>query len=171
MPKKNKTEIINNSYEQLNDSQGVIVADYRGTDVSSMSELRNQLREKGSSATVQKNTLTKIVFNKLKLEYPDEMLKGPSIVINSKKEPVLMSKVIVDFAKSNENFTIKGGFLDSEYLSVDSIDELAKLPTKPELIAKTVGLIKAPLTGLVSTLSSPVNGFINVLDNIKNKKQ
>ena len=52
----------------------------------------------------------------------------------------------------------------------DQVKDLSKLPSREELIAKTVGLIKSPLNGLVGTLSNPLRGFINVLNNVKNNK-
>ena len=82
-----------------------------------------------------------------------------------------MSKDIVNFSKENEKLTIKGGFLSEDFIDVKTVNQLAKLPSRDELIAKTVGLIKAPVTGLVMTLASPVSGLINVLNNIKSKKQ
>ena len=81
-----------------------------------------------------------------------------------------MSKILVDFSKENENLSVKGGVLEGKFISNEEITKLSKLPSKAELIAKTVGLIKGPLTGLVGTLSNPINGFINVLNNIKNNK-
>ena len=64
-----------------------------------------------------------------------------------------------------------GQFLNEDYIDVKMINQLAKLPSRDELIAKAVGLIKAPLSGLVARLATPVNGLVNVLNNIKEEKQ
>ena len=166
-----KEKNVDKLAENIEKSRGVIVAGYSGLTVSELTELRSNLRADGSFATVFKNGITKRAFGKLKRTYPEELLKGPNIIVYSETDAVSMSKHVVDFSKNNEKLIIKGGFLSEDYIDFKMIDQLAKLPSRDELIAKAVGLIKSPITGLVMSLASPVNGLVNVLNNIKSKKQ
>lgn len=166
--KEKKVEYL---VENISNSRGLIIADYSGLSVTELSELRGNLREVGSFATVFKNGVTRRALGKLNRNYPEELLKGPNIIVYSETDAVGMSKKVVDFSKNNEKLTIKGGFLSEDYIDIKMIDQLAKLPSREELIAKAIGLIKSPITGLVMSLSSPVNGLVNVLNNIKSKKQ
>ena len=169
--KKEKVGDLASIREMIDESKFIVMADYRGLDVSSVTDLRRQLRDNDAKAKVCKNTLTRRVFKEHSLEYPSKVLVGPTMVVTSSKDASSVSKILVEFSKGNEDLSIKGGILDNQYVGIDVITELSKLPSKEELIAKTVGQIKAPLTNLVISLGSPINSFINVLRAIQDKKQ
>lgn len=168
---KVKEKQVEQLAEIIDSSRGVLVAEYEGLSVSDLTELRSRLRDNGSIARVYKNGISRRAFKKLDRAHPEELLKGPNIIFYSTTDVVSMSKQVVDFSNENEKLTIKGGFLSEDFIDVKTVNQLAKLPSRDELIAKTVGLIKGPVTGLVMTLASPVSGLINVLNNIKSKKQ
>lgn len=165
-----KKEKVKATVNQFQDSEALIISDYKGLNVSDLTELRSRVRSKGFESKVIKNRLFKFVANDFKFDIPDEILKGQNIFFKAEKDVVELTKILVGFSKENENLKVKGGVLDGAFISDSQVTELSKLPSKQELIAKTVGLIKGPLTGLVGTLSNPINGFINVLNNIKNNK-
>ncbi|RAP27373.1 50S ribosomal protein L10 [Candidatus Marinamargulisbacteria bacterium SCGC AG-333-B06] len=165
-----KKEIVKNIEAEFSNSEAIIISDYSGLKVSDITDLRQQLFKEGFYVKVLRNRLTKRAFDNNKYDYPAELLTGQNIVFKSDDNIVGLSKLLVSYQKEYESFEIKGGLLEGNYIDNKQISKLAKLPSKEELIAKTVGLIKGPLTGLVATLSSPVNGFINVLNNIKNNK-
>ena len=166
-----KQKKVDQLTENLKQSRGIIVANYRGLTVTELTDLRSRLRKYGSKATVYKNGITKRAFQISERKCPEDLLKGPNILVTTDTDAVNMSKQVVDFSKETEKLTIKGGFLSEDYIDDKMINQLAKLPSRDELIAKAVGLIKAPLSGLVMRLASPVNGLVNVLNNIKEEKQ
>lgn len=155
---------------QLENSRLVVLSDYRGMTANEMTEFRKELGKSGVSANIYKNTLARRAFNDLNIEFPADLLQGPTIMISTDTDAVEASKTVVKFSKSNEALKIKGGVLQNAHVDESTINELAKLPGRDELVAKAVGLIKAPLTGLVANLSSPVRGLGNVLTAIQNKK-
>ena len=168
---KEKEIKVDNLAKNIEDSRGMIIAHYNGLSVTELTDLRSRLRPHGSYATVYKNGISRRALEKLNREYPEELLKGPNIIVYSAVDAVNMSKQVVDFSKESEKLELKGGFLNEDYIDVKMINQLAKLPSLDELIAKAVGLIKAPLSGLVARLATPVNGLVNVLNNIKEEKQ
>tara|TARA_B100000131_G_scaffold287769_1_gene298647 strand:+ start:336 stop:851 length:516 start_codon:yes stop_codon:yes gene_type:complete len=165
-----KKIIVKDIENEFSDSEAIIVSDYSGLSVGDITDLRQRIFNEGFYVKVLRNRLTKRAFDNQNFEYPEELLKGQNIVFKSDDNIVGLSKILVSYQKEYERFEIKGGLLDGNYIDNKQIGKLAKLPSKEELVAKTVGLIKGPLTGLVATLSSPVNSFINVLNNIKNNK-
>ena len=167
---KNKEKIVNNIESEFQDSEAIIISDYSGLTVEDITELRQRIFKEGFYVKVLRNRLVKIAFDSSKFDYPETLLTGQNIYCKSDDNIVGLTKLLVSYQKEYENFEIKGGLLEGNYIDNKQISTLAKLPSKEELVAKTVGLIKAPLTGLVATLSSPVNSFINVLNNIKNNK-
>ena len=82
-------------------------------------------------------------------QFPDALLKGPSMFCQAKAGVEGLAKLLVEFSKQNQVFRLKGGFLDNHYMDPDQINTLAKLPSKEVLTAKAVGYIKAPVAGLV----------------------
>ena len=165
-----KKALLEQISKEFNDAEAVLISDYSGVSATNMVDLRKQIFNLGLSAKVVKNRIIKRWFDANNYKLPDNLLKGQNIYLKTEDNIVGLSKIIVDYAKENESFQIKGGVLYGNYIDEQQIKDLAKLPSKEELIAKSVGLVKSPLTGLVLTLSSPLNAFINVLNNIKNKK-
>ena len=122
-----KEDIVKNIVDGIDKSRGVIISDYRGLNVGDLTMLRKQLSGEEIVAKVFKNTLTRRALSELKLTYPKEMLLGPNLIVRTENDVVKMSKILVDFAKDNENLTIKGGFLSKDYIDGQAINQLAKL--------------------------------------------
>jgi large subunit ribosomal protein L10 len=166
-----KRDVVQDVKEKVQDASMIVFADYRGLSVSDMTELRQQLSEEQASLTVFKNTMMRIALSELEIEYPDEMLIGPSALVRAEGDPTKVSKLLVKYAKKKECFAIKGGIYEDSIIEDSVIIQLSQLPGREELIAKSVGLIKSPITNLVLCLSSPIQGLINALNAIKEKKQ
>ena len=165
-----KRQAVEDITQKVKDASMIILSDFRGLNVAKLTEFRRELRKQGAQAKVYKNTLTRIAFKNLNLSYPENLLQGPTILVSAVEDVSKLTKAVVEFGKKNEALVIKGGVLDAASLDSNAIKELAKLPSREELIGKTVSLIKAPLTALVQNLSSPLRGFGNVLTAIKNQK-
>lgn len=161
------TEIVG----KLNAASIVFVSDFRGLTVSQITNLRSALRKDEAEAKVYKNKLAKRAFDESGIEYDENLLKGPSLFITTTSDVAKVSKILVTYGKDQEAFKIKGGFLDKKIIDEQAIKELADLPSRDELIARVVGQIKAPITGFVTQLSSPIRGIVGVLNSIEKKKQ
>tara|TARA_B100000586_G_C20085243_1_gene417335 strand:+ start:492 stop:1031 length:540 start_codon:yes stop_codon:yes gene_type:complete len=168
---KQKKKQVEEISQRISGSRVAIVSDYRGLSVPEMTDFRTQINASGGKASVYKNTLIRFAFDSLEIEYPEALLKGPSLLITTDFDAVKVSKIVVNFIKECDKLAIKGGVLDQRHVDDSMIRVLAKLPDRDVLVAKTVGLIKGPLTGLVCGLKSPISGLINVLNSIKDKKQ
>jgi large subunit ribosomal protein L10 len=84
-----------------------------------------------------------------------ETFNGPTAVAISYGDPAALAKVLVEYAKANEVFELKGAFLDSRALDDGEIETLATLPTLDELRGTLIGLLQAPATKLVRLLNEP----------------
>lgn len=166
-----KEAVVQELVSKFQEASLVIVADYRGLNVAKITNLRQQLKKEDAELKVYKNTLMKLALKELKVEFPVEMFEGPSAVIVTKNDVAKTSKVTVNFSEEFESLKIKGGVLSKVVISDGSVQQLAKLPSREELIAKVIGSIKSPLTGLVGVLSGPMRGLVYVLQSIKDKKQ
>ena len=145
-----------------------ILVDYRGLTVEEDTKLRNDLRAAGVKYFVVKNTLLRLAANQTGLEDLDSILHGPTALAVS-EDAVAPAKVISDFAKENETLEIKSGFMDGKILSIDEIKALAKTPNKETLIAKLMGSLNSPISGLARLLSTIAEGGVEIPDLIAKK--
>jgi len=166
-----KEDAVNEICQKVSDSSVSIISGFRGLSVPEISDFRKQIRETGGEASVYKNTLLRFAFDHLGISCPDDVLFGPTLLVTTSLDAAKVSKVVKNCVDNYEGLNIKGGVLDKQHVDEGIIKELAELPGREELISKTVGLVKGPLTGLVFGLKSPISGLINVLNSIQNKKQ
>ena len=115
--------------EALKGATTGVLVDYRGLTVEEDTKLRNDLRAAGVKYFVVKNTLLRLAAKETGLDELDSILHGPTALAIS-EDAVAPAKVIADFAKENEKFEIKSGFMDGKVLSLDEITKLAKTPNK-----------------------------------------
>ena len=168
---KKKEAVVDSIKEKLEASQSVVLIDYRGLTVAEVTELRNQMREAGVEYQVLKNTMIKRAAEKAGIEGLDPILEGPTAVAFGINDPVAPAKLLTKFAKDTKKITIKGGVLAGNAIDVAAVENLAKLPSKEELIAKILGSLNAPITGLVMVLSGVTSKFVRTLEAIRVQKE
>ena len=149
---ENKKEIVAQLTERLEKAQAGVIADFRGLTVAQDTELRTKLREAGVEYTIVKNTLTRFAANAVGLGELDPVLHGPTALATSADDVVAPAKVLVEFAKNNEQLEIKAGFVDGKVLDKDGVNELAKLPSKEVLIAQLLCVLNGNIRGLACVL-------------------
>lgn len=159
-----KKAVVAELIEKIKAAQAGILVDYRGLTVEEDTKLRAKLREAGVEYKVVKNTLTRFAIKELGYDELDEQLNGPTSLAISTEDPVAPAKVISDFAKDNENLTIKAGFLDGKVISLDEIKTLANTPSREVLIAKIMGSLNSPISALARTLQALIDNGVEPAD-------
>ncbi len=157
--------------EKLQKSQSVMFLDYRGLTVSEVTELRNKMRAAGVEYKVIKNTMIRRAAQEAGVEGLDEILEGPTAVAFGYEDPVAPAKILVDFIENAKKTQLKGGVLAGRAMSQAEIKDLASLPSKEQLLAKLMGSLNAPVTGLVMALSGIPRKLVYALNAIKEKKE
>ena len=153
MLKAKKAEVIENLASSLENATAVVVCDYKGLTVSNLEELRRSAKVKGTSVQVVKNTLATIALEKAGMTGLD--LRDTNIFVWS-DDVIAASKVASDFAKSNDKFVVKAGYLDKELADAAKINAFAKLPGREELLGM-----------LASVWMGPIRNFTIGLDALK----
>lgn len=157
--------------EKLQKSQSVMFLDYRGLTVSEVTELRNKMRAAGVEYKVIKNTMMRRAAQEAGVEGLDEILEGPTAVAFGYEDPVAPAKILVNFIENAKKTQLKGGVLAGRAMSQAEIKDLASLPSKEQLLAKLMGSLNAPVTGLVMALSGIPRKLVYALNAIKEKKE
>jgi large subunit ribosomal protein L10 len=143
MDRAQKEAVVAQLNEELGMAASILLTDLSGMDVESINGLRAELRQAGVSYRVAKNTLIKRAIAGTDVEVLSPMLVGPTAMAWHNEEPSLAAKIVKDFVKDNDKFTIKGGYIDGETLEGEgALETLAEMPSKDELRAKTLGLMK-----------------------------
>jgi large subunit ribosomal protein L10 len=161
--KEKKAELVAGYVEQLKESQGIILADYRGLSVNDMSEIRSQIRPVGAKFQVVKNRLLALALKEVDLSLPEEWLVGPTVVSFCHDEVPPVAKVLVDTAKDLEVLKIKGGVLDRSVIEAAEVKAIAGLPSRNVLLAQVLGGINAPAGQVVGVVASGIRQVLNVL--------
>ncbi len=160
-----KASLVSSLSDQIKQSKSVAVIDYKGLKVSQVTELRKNVRKAGGEMLVTKNTFFKLAAN-----IKDLNLEGTSAFIFSKTDEVSAVKAIADFAKKNQLPSFKAGLLGTRLLSASEVAQLANIPDKQTLVAKTVGSLKSPLFRLTYSLNWNLSKLVRVLDAVRAKK-
>ena len=161
--KQKKVRISSGYTQKLSGSKAVILTDYRGLTVASMTELRQKLRELGSNYHVTKNTLFRRALVEAGMPVPEEQIKGPTALgfITGDVPPVV--KVFLDFAAENEALLIKGMIWGTTFIDAEGTKALVHLPSREVLLGQLLGAVQGPMTSLVGTITAPLRELVQVL--------
>ena len=165
-----KQAVVAEVSEQLAKAQAVILAEYRSVPVKDMTELRKRARGVGVYLRVLKNTLARRAIAQTPFKGLTEKMVGP-LAYGISSDPVAVAKVLQEFAKENEKFVIKAGAMPNVVMSAREVAELAKMPSRQELLAKLVATMQAPIAKFVRTLNEVPGKFARTLAAVRDQKE
>ncbi|MEK3790997.1 50S ribosomal protein L10 [Paenibacillus sp. FSL R7-0204] len=140
-----KQDAVDVVTSKLQNSVSTVVADYRGLNVSQVTELRKQLREAGVEFQVLKNTLLRRATVAAELTDLDAVLTGPTAIAFSETDAVVAAKILNDFAKKNDALKLKGGVVEGKVIDADQLKALAELPSRDGLLSMLLSVLQAPM--------------------------
>ena len=148
-----KQPIVDKIAEEIKDAQSVVLVDYRGLTVAQDTELRKQLREAGVIYKVYKNTMMKRAFEGTEFAALDDCLEGPSAIAISKDDATAPARILYKFAQDAPALELKGGVVEGTAYDVAGISELAKIPSRDELLSKLLGSLQSPITNFARVIN------------------
>jgi len=169
LTKVQKEKILEDLEEKIAKQKAMIFVDFTGLRVKDFSSLRKKLKAVGEEMKVAKKTLMGIAFKKAKIEIETKKLPGEIALVFGYKDELMPAKIVYQFSQANPNLKILAGFFENKFVEAEKIIELAKLPTKKELLARLVGSISAPISNLVYALKYNLKGLVYALSRIKNE--
>jgi large subunit ribosomal protein L10 len=169
--REEKTAVIAAITERFSTASLGVVTEYRGLTVAQLNKLRRELQGAGASYRISKNTLTRRAIKATAFAKLDELLRGPTGLVTTDKDPVGVAKILVKFAEQNDKLKISGGVLDGEALPAAGVNALAKLPSREVLIAQLLGLMQAPASQLLRTIQEPGASLVRLLGAIEKAMQ
>ena len=164
-PRPEKVAVVDEVRTRLDSTSAALLTEYRGLDVTAISDLRRALRKVGGEYKIYKNTLVRFAARDLGLEL-EELLTGPTAIAFITEKPdgspgdaVDVAKALRDFAKTNPTLVVKGGVLGTKPLTADEAKALAEVEPREVLLAKLAGALAAPMVQLAGLLEALPRNF------------
>jgi large subunit ribosomal protein L10 len=164
-PRPEKVAVVDEVRERLDAASAALLTEYRGLDVTAISQLRRALREAGGDYKIYKNTLVRLAVQDLGLDL-EELLTGPTAIAFITERPdgtpgdaVDVAKALRDFAKGNPALVVKGGVLGTKPLSADEAKALAEVEPRDVLLARLAGALAAPMVQFAGLLEALPRNF------------
>jgi len=165
-----KQEVIDRYESGLGQAPHAFLITYQGIKVNDITELRARVRAAGGSYEVVKNTLALRAIEGKPLSALSSTFTGAVAVVYTAGDAVAVAKTLTEFAKTVPQLVFRGGIVDGKPIAANEVEQIAKLPSREELISKLLFLLQSPMTRLVRTLAAIPREFVVVLDQIGKQK-
>lgn len=166
-----KQAVVAEVSAEVANAQAIVLAEYRGLPVGNVTELRRKARESGVYLRVLKNTLARRAVADTPFSGLSDQMVGP-LFYGISADPVAVAKVLHEFSRDNvDKFTIKGGAMPNAVMSPQQVGELAKMPSREQLLATLLGTMLAPVAKLARTLNEVPGKFVRTLAAVQEQKE
>lgn len=173
MPKtrQQKEATLSALTDKLRSMKTVVFTAFSGLTVKDTSDLRNQLRAQQIDMMVAKKTLMRRALQAADLDPAMiDHVDGSVAMVFGYADEVAPAKLLSTFAKTHDQVKLVGGIADGKFLNAAEVVALSKVPSRQELLAKTVWTLKSPMTGLVNVMAGNIRGLLTILQALQDKK-
>lgn len=171
MKKEKKTEVVAEVAETVSRSTAMYFTDFSGLTVEQATELRRELRKSGIEYRVVKNTLIKKALEQVTgYDKVYDKLVGPTGIAFAFEDAVVPAKVIDKFVQKHQKLSLKAAVLEKQVYDGSKLKDLAKLPSKTEVMASILGSIQSPLAAVPTVLNAVMRDLVSVIGEIEKKK-
>lgn len=170
MEKSTKASLVEEVQDKFKRANATFIAEYQGIKAQDMNEFRANLRKSSMDFKVIRNTLARRAVKGTPIESLMSELKGPTAIAFSYSDAAQAAKTLVQFSKEQPKLRLKVGTLGNKVITAAEIQGLAQLPSREVLLAKMLGSMKAPMTGIAGVLAGVPRKFLYALNAVKDQK-
>ena len=168
--REEKEKLVKDLSDKFSKIKSAVFTSISGYTMDDANALREKGREQGVELSITKKTMLVRALNDSGIEVSKDLFEGSVLTGFGFEDEVAAAKMIADFAKGREGINIISGILEGKLVDAAAMNQLATLPSKPELYAKLVGSINAPVSGFVNVLAGNLRGLVYALNAIKEAK-
>ena len=169
MNRTEKEQLVSDLKTKLQSATALYYTDFTGLNVKRMTDLRRKLRKANVEYVVIKNTLALRAVNESGLI--GERLRGPTGLVVV-KDPIAVVKVIIDFAKENDQKpAVKGGVFEGTKIDKTQVTKLASMPSREQMLAELGAGFQAPMAGFLGALNGVLYMFAGALEGLRAQKE
>jgi len=170
-PAVNKVETVDELQGVLAKARTIVMADFTGLPVSDFDKLRLECFKHQVGFRVAKNTIAKLVLERLGHKGLDNVLTGPTGFCIGFDDPIVPIKLLSDFIKEKQKPVIKGGLVEGILYNPQQVEQLKNIPPREVLLGQVVGALVGPLSGFVYVLQEILRSFVSVVDQMASKAE
>ena len=165
LPTERKINQVESIKEKLQNCTIAVTADYSNIDVNAMTDLRKSMRSEGIEFLIVKKTLLELAADSAGKSNVHDIIQGPTGVAFGYDDPTIVAKALASYVeRTGSPLNIYGAVVgDTETYTKKDVESMAKLPPKPDLIAKIMGQLQSPLYQLAVALNSPLYSLGGIL--------
>jgi len=163
LTKKEKEKIVKELKEKIEKQKIIIFVNFAGLNVQDFSELRRGLKSVEGEIKAAKKTLMKIALKDQGIDFEPKNLEGELAMVFGYRDEIMPAKKVWQFFQQKEKPEILAGIIDGQLIEKEKIVELAKLPSREELLARLAGSVSWPLKGLLGALQGNIRNFISII--------
>ena len=147
-----KQPIVQEIGEQIKDAQSVLLVQYLGLTVEQDTAMRKELREAGVAYKVYKNTMMNLAFKGTECEKLIDKLEGPNALAIHKEDPTAAARILAKYTKQHKCLSMIAGIVDGKYVEGEGLEEVAKIPTRNELLGRLFGSMQSPIANFARVI-------------------
>jgi len=170
MARPEKQQVVEDLVQKMSAAKTIVLTDFTGMDVLTISELRRKCRAAGVEYKVVKNTLTRLAARGSEYERLVAQLEGPTAIALSATDEIAPARVINDFCREHELPKIKFALVEGRLLGPKEVQRLAMLPPRDVLLSQFAGALRRPLTTLAYALTYKMRELLQAFEEIKKLK-
>lgn len=166
-----KIKFVEGLQKEMDEAKSFIMSRYMGLSVDEITEIRRELRKNNVDMKVMKNTLVKIALQNKGYKEEAAKLAGPIAYYFDKEDEIRPIKIIKELSKKYDKLEFVAGILEDKFYNEAQLEELSKIPSKNELVAKLVGSLNSPIYGFYYAMRYNLAALLRALDGIREKKE
>lgn len=170
MNREEKAKQVDLLREKIKNTSAIYFLDYKGLNVAQSNIIRRKVKEVSAEFKVVKNRLTKIAFQSFPYKFDDSVLKNTTALLFGYSDPVKPISIIYDLSKEFKPLKVKGGIIGGKFYGPEEVKEISKLPPVEVLRAQLASQITSPLRTFAYLMSNRLVQFLNLLNQLKNKR-
>lgn len=171
MKKEQKEQIVAEVTEVARRANGVFLTDFSGLTVGQMTDVRREFRKSGIEYRVAKNTLIRKALESIGgYDTVFDRLVGPTGVAFAFEDPMAPARIIQKFSEKHHKLSLKVCVIEKQVYDGSALADIARMPTRKDMMAAIVGSIQAPLAGVPTVINALMRDLVSVVGEIEKKK-